>query len=448
MDFISNSETQVSEMLDTLGIKDVMELFQGIPNSLLCLAPDQDDGMSEYEGLKLMEGIGKQNTFLDYSSYIGGGAYEHHVPAIVPMVCAKSEFLTAYTPYQAEASQGMLQAIFEFQSAVCALTGMEVANASVYDGASACSEAALMALRHFRKKRTKIFLAGSLHPHYYQVVQQYLAHQDVEIVRIPFSKDGSLDKKWCEANVDTSTAAIIVQSPNFFGVMEDVKPIAELAKANGALTVLCANPMSYGLFASAGELGVDIAVGDMQSFGVPLQFGGPYAGYMACSNSLVRQLPARIVGQTTDTDKKIGYVLTLQAREQHIRREKATSNICTSQTLVSLASLIAILWYGKKGVQDLALTNYQRASFLKERLEAIPGISSLGSAPFFNEFTVKVNKPMNEVLAAFKEQGIVAGLPLGKYYPEMQDHLLIAVTETKSKEQLEKYLSLAGEILS
>lgn len=448
MDFISNSETQVSEMLGTLGIKDVLDLFQDIPSTLRCNAPDQDDGISEYEGLKLMEGIGKQNTFPSYCSYIGGGAYEHHVPAIVPMVCGKSEFLTAYTPYQAEASQGMLQAIFEFQSAVCALTGMDVANASVYDGASACSEAALMVLRHFRRKRKKIMVAGSLHPHYFQVVQQYLSNQDVELCRIPYSEDGSLDEKWCEANVDESTAAVIVQSPNFFGVMEDVKPLAEMAKDKGALTVLCANPMAYGLFASAGELGADIAVGDMQAFGVPLQFGGPYAGYMACRDFLIRQLPARIVGQTTDTDNKTGYVLTLQAREQHIRREKATSNICTSQTLVSLASLVAVLWYGKKGVKDLALSNYQRAAFLKERLEAIPGVSSLGAAPFFNEFMVKINKPLDKVLAAFRDKGIVAGLPLGKYFPEMQDHLLVAVTETKSKEQLEQYLSLAGEILS
>jgi glycine dehydrogenase subunit 1 len=291
-------------------------------------------------------------------------------------------------------------------------------------------------------------VSETLHPHYFRVLQQYLKNQNVQISRIPFLEDGSLNKSWCGKNIDTETAGVLVQSPNFFGVMEDVKPIFDLAKENGALNILCANPMSYGLFASAGELGCDIAVGEMQAFGVPLQYGGPYAGYMACRKDLVRQLPARIVGQTVDSDKQTGYVLTLQAREQHIRREKATSNICTSQTLVSLASLVAVLWYGKEGVRELALTNYQRAAFLKENLEKIPGVSSLGSSPVFNEFVVKVNKPMNEVLKAFRKNKIEPGLPLGKYFPDMKDHLLLAVTETKSKEDLEQYLSLAGEIFS
>ena len=430
MDFVSNQEPQIKEMLKAIGVANIDELFSDVPEKLRLPPPGTDDGLSEYEGMRLMESIAAKNTFQNYDNYLGAGSYEHHVPTLVNAICSKSEFLTAYTPYQAEASQGMLQSIFEFQSAVCALTGLDVSNASVYDAASACAEALLMALRH-QKKRTKILVARSLHPHYRGVVDQYLKSQEeLTIETIPYLSDGRIDTDTLYQYLDENTAAVLLQYPNFLGVIDDIKPIAQKIKELGALTILCANPLVYGLYASAGELGADIAVGDCQPFGIPMQFGGPYAGYMACRQELMRQLPGRIVGETVDTQGRRGFVLTLQAREQHIRREKATSNICTNQALAALASLIAMLWYGKKGIQKLALTNFQRASYLKSH------VKTTGDAPTFNEFVVKFDKPIEEVLTQYRKHQIEPGYPL-------DDHtLLVCVTETKTKEQLDQYIEI------
>jgi glycine dehydrogenase subunit 1 len=318
---------------------------------------------------------------------------------------------------------------------------MDVANASVYDAAAACGEAALMALRTYRGKRKRFLIAHSLHPHYRQLVEHYLSCQQVELVIIPSFEDGRLDIEALRDSCDENVAGILLQSPNFFGTMEDVKSCAAIAEAQGALTILCANPMAYGLFQSAFEQGVDIAVGDTQPFGLALNFGGPYAGYMACRQKLVRQMPARIVGQTEDTEGRPGFVLTLQAREQHIRREKATSNICTSQTLATLASLIGVLWYGKQGVRKVALTNYQRTAYLRDKLKEISGVKVL-TENHFNEFVLRLSKPVDKVLEACQKEGIVGGLPLKSCFPEMDDCLLIAVTETKSKEQLDHYVDV------
>lgn len=444
MDFISNKTPQIQEMLASLGIAKIEDLFNDIPQTLKVAPPTYDDGLSEYEGMKLMEKLASRNSFPNYENYIGAGAYEHHVPALVNAVCSKSEFLTSYTPYQAEASQGMLQIIFEFQSAICALTGMDVSNASVYDGASACAEAILMALRH-HKERKKILIAGSLHPHYREVVNQYLSNQAVNIETIPFQNDGRIDLDIYESQIDENTAAVLLQYPNFFGSLDEIHPAIHLTKAKGALTILCANPLIYGLCASAGELGADIAVGDCQPFGLPLQFGGPYVGYMACKKELVRQLAGRIVGETVDTEKRRGFVLTLQAREQHIRREKATSNICTNQALAALASLTAILWYGKEGVKQLALTNYQRASYLKHLLDKNEGIETITPQTTFNEFVIKFRKPLTEVFTIFRKNGIEPGLDLGRFYPVFKHCLLVTVTETKSQEQLDRYATIASE---
>ncbi len=348
MDFISNQAPQIKEMLALLGLNHIDELFSAIPADLILPRPLSDDGLSEYEGLCLMKKLADKNTFSNFESYLGAGAYEHHVPAIAAAICGKSEFLTSYTPYQAEASQGMLQAIFEFQSAVCALTGMDAANASVYDGASACAEALLMALR-CKPGKNKILIAKSVHPHYRGVVAQYLGCHDCQIECIPFNANGAINEDSFDQLIDEKTAAVLIQSPNFFGVLEKTQSLFDKVKQREALTILCANPLVYGLCLSAAEQGADIAVGDCQPFGIPLQFGGPYAGYMACKQELVRQLPGRIAGETLDRIRRRGFVLTLQAREQHIRREKATSNICTNQALAALASLIAILWYGKEG---------------------------------------------------------------------------------------------------
>jgi len=445
MDFIANKEIQVQEMLKTIGVASIEELFCDIPTNLRRIAPAVDDGLSESEGMLLMEELSAKNTFPKFTSYLGGGAYEHHVPALVNAVCSKSEFLTSYTPYQAEASQGMLQAIFEYQSAVCALTGMDVSNASLYDGATACAEAILMALR-LVKDRRKIVIARSLHPNYCAVIEQYLSSHDVEIEWISFKEDGSIDQSVALNLIDDQTVAVLLQYPNFFGVLDDVKSIAAKAKAHGALTIVNANPLVYALYASAEEIGADIAIGDTQPLGLPLHFGGPYVGYIACKQEFVRQMPGRIIGETVDSEGKRGFVLTLQAREQHIRREKATSNICTNQALAALASLVAILWYGKRGLKQLALTNYQRACYLKEKLSNLPGVKIMGNEPMFNEFAVKFSGNIEGIYSHFRSQGIEPGIDLGKFYPELAGYILIAVTETKSLEQLDRYVETARTI--
>jgi glycine dehydrogenase subunit 1 len=443
MDFISNQELQVKEMLQTIGISDIEELFADIPSHLKLVRPQNDDGLSEGEGMLLMEKIAEKNTFPHFISFLGAGAYEHHVPAIVNAICSKSEFLTSYTPYQPEASQGMLQATFEFQSSICALTGMDVSNASLYDGATACAEALLMALR-CKPDRNKVAVVSSLHPHYRSVVEQYLNNHATQIEWIPFDSTGRLDQPRANSLIDDKTAAVLLQYPNFFGVIDEIPLIAAKARACQALTIVCANPIVYGLYASAAELGADIAIGDGQPLGLPLQFGGPYVGYLACRSELVRQMPGRVVGETTDKQGRRGFVLTLQAREQHIRREKATSNICTNQALAALAVLITLLWYGKKGLQRLALTNYQRAAYLKKRLEELPHVKSTGEAPFFNEFVISFERPAHEVLPHFRNHGIEPGLNLGLFYPEQKARLLVSVTETKSKEMLDRYVEVAA----
>lgn len=433
-------------MLLAINASSIDDLFCDVPQTLKLAKQTQDDGLSEFEGMQLMKTIAKKNNFTKYESYLGAGAYEHHVPAIVGAISSKSEFLTSYTPYQPEASQGMLQAIFEFQSSICALTGMDVSNASLYDGATACAEAMLMALR-LNPNRNKVIVSKSLHPHYAAVVEQYLSSHNTKIDWIPFKEDGSLDLAAANRLFDSNTAAVLVAYPNFFGVIDDIASVASQAKKCGALSILSANPLVYGLYASAAELGVDVAVGDTQPFGLPLQFGGPYVGYIACRSSLVRQLPGRLVGETVDLNGKRAFVLTLQAREQHIRREKATSNICTNQALAALASLVAIFWYGNNGVKELALTNYQRAAYLNSHLKAMSGIKMMGDAPFFNEFAVNFGMPFDKVEELYRKEGILPGVDLGRFYPQMNGWILVAVTETKSKDQLDRYLQVAEKLM-
>jgi glycine dehydrogenase subunit 1 len=442
MDFISNSDKQRKEMLAEIGLTSIEELLCSIPKKMLLPKITDDDGLSEFEGIHNMEALASKNTFSLFDNYLGAGAYEHYVPALVAAITSKSEFLTAYTPYQPEASQGMLQIIFEFQSAICALTGLDVSNASLYDGASACAEGLLMALRS-QKPRHKVLVADSIHPQYRGVIKQYLCHPEIKIEFIPIIADGTVDLIYLEKMIDDDTAAVLIQCPNFFGGIEDVEKICNIAKRSGALTVLSANPLVYGLYKSAAELGADIAVGDCQPFGLSLQFGGPYVGYIACRQDLLRQLPGRIVGETVDALGNRGYVLTLQTREQHIRREKATSNICTNQALASLASLVGILWYGKKGIQQLALTNYQRAAYLKDKLKSVCEPTPFDKVPFFNEFIVRFKKPSTIVQKHFRKHGIEPGVELGRFYSDLQGYFLVAVTETKSLSQLDKYVETA-----
>ena len=431
MDYVSNQEPQIEEMLKVLGIESVETLFSAIPKSLFHDKPTHDDGLSECELLQLFEKIGKKNTFTEYDSYLGAGAYSHYVPAIVSTITSRSEFLTSYTPYQPEVSQGMLQVIFEFQSTFASITGLDVANASVYDGASACAEALLMALR-IQKDKKCVGISDGLNPLYRKVIDQYLSFLDVEILSLEACKGRS------------DIAAVLVQSPNFFGVIEDMPKLAKEAHASGSLFIACGNPLSYGLLNAPGDYDADIAVGDCQPLGLNLNFGGPYAGYMACKKEYVRQLPGRLVGETLDNKGQRGFVLTLQAREQHIRREKATSNICTNQALAALASLVSSLWYGPVGLKKLAMTNYQRAHYLSSELEKLPGFSV--THPHFNEFTLKLPCKVEHALDHFRKHHIEAGVPLNRFYKEMDRHLLVAVTELKSLEQLQKFIKVAGEI--
>lgn len=444
MDFISNQKPQIDQMLESMGLSSIEELWSHIPKEILMEAPKEDDGLSEFEGVEEFKHLAKKNQFLDYDCYLGGGAYPHYVPAIVKSIILKSGFLTAYTPYQAEASQGLLQSIFEFQTAIARLTGLEIANASLYDGASAAAEAMIMASR-INSSRNKIYVGENLHPHYKEVVSQYLLSLDVEVLELKMDEDGNLDQQKAKDVLDEDVAGILLAYPNFFGGVEDLKELITFAKEREIVVALSSNPLIYGLYRSAKELGADIAVGDCQPFGIPLQLGGPYAGYLACLKKFARQIPGRIVGRTQDRKGNSGFVLTLQTREQHIRREKATSNICSNQALFALASLVAMLWYGPKGIEKLALTNYQRAEYLKRELIKLPNVFSLSKKSTFNEFAIQV-KDVKGALKKFKEEQIIAGLDLERFFPTLKNHLLINVTEVKSLKQINRYIDVAKKV--
>ena len=446
MDFISNKKPQIQEMLESMGISNLEELWRDIPKEILLSAPSRDDGLSEYEGIEEIKSMGSKNTYQHFESYIGAGAYSHYVPSIVSSVISKSGFLTAYTPYQAEASQGLLQTIYEFQTCICRLTGLEMANASLYDGASACGEAMLMACRINRSRR-KILVAENIHPNYLEVVRQYVEASQIELVLIPIDESGQIICEKFEELLDEEVAGLLLSYPNFYGAIEDVRPLFEEAQKKGVINVLCANPLVYGLYECAAKLGADVAVGDCQPFGIPLQLGGPYAGYLSCKRKYARQIPGRVVGRTKDRAGDSGFVLTLQTREQHIRREKATSNICSNQALYALASLVAMLWYGPKGISKLALTNFQRTAYLQKNLLKLPKVQALNNDSVFNEFAVKLDMPIKEVMKHFRSKKIEPGIDLGKFNLKFENHLLINVTETKSFEALSRYLEAASEIL-
>lgn len=445
MDYAATHSEGRSALLQALGVENIDSLLGAVPEGLKLPAPQIDDGMSESEGLQIMERLAEENTFLSFDHYLGAGAYSHYIPAFVSSICSLGPFLTSYTPYQAEISQGMLQAIFEYQSAICAITGLEVSNASLYDGASACAEAVLMALR-CRPGRTKIMVASGIHPHYRAVIEQYTKHLGVNILTVPHGPDGLLDREFLEGQVDEQTAAALLPYPSLFGIVEDFSPLIKKVRSHSALAVVVANPMVYGLFASAGDLGADIAVGDAQPLGIALQCGGPYVGYLACREDLVRQLPGRLVGETVDSEGKRGFVLTLQAREQHIRREKATSNICTNQALNALAVLAYTLWYGPKGLYDLALANYQRAAYLKESLSRLPHVRVLPAKAHFNEIAVFFDQEPQTVQSHFRSCGIEPGWHLGTWYPQWHRTFLIAVNEQKTKQQLDRYVEVAASL--
>lgn len=445
MNYVPNTVDQQEQILTRIGVGSLEELFADIPESVRRQAQLKiREGLSELELVKYMGRLAAENkTVEEYTSYLGAGAYEHFIPSYVDQLLLRSEFYTAYTPYQPEISQGTLQAIYEFQTLVCELTGMDGANASMYDGASALAEAALMSCDATRRK--KVLVPQTIHPEYREVLRTYLLPRGVEILEIPY-KEGAVDSEALEKVLNTEVAAVLLQSPNFFGMIEKAEEIGQMAHAKGGLLVMAVNPVSLGLLKSPGELGADIVVGEGQPFGNPLNFGGPYLGFLACREKYVRRMPGRIVGATKDKNGKKGYVLTLQAREQHIRREKAASNICSNEALCALAFTIHLSGLGKRGLKEMARLNLQKAHYGAEEIGKLPGMSLAFQGPFFHEFVIKTEVSPRKINEALLSHKIIGGLKLSRFYPELDQHLLFCVTETKTKEDIDRLVAGMGEI--
>ena len=445
MNFLPHTEEDRREMLKTIGVKSIEELFADIPAEVMMKRPLNIPGpMSEPEVIRhLKELSGKNGNLNDYVSFLGAGAYDHFVPSAVDHMLLRSEFYTAYTPYQPEISQGTLTAIFEYQTLICELTGMDVANASMYDGATAMAEGALMTCESQRRK--KIVVSSTVHPAYREVLKTYSAGQHIEVVEAPF-KNGITDLKALAAMVDDQTAGVIVQQPNFFGALEKVQEIGEIAHAGGGLYITVVDPVSLALLKPPGSYGADIVVGEGQALGSPVSFGGPQLGLFACTTKMMRRMPGRVVGQTLDNRGQRAYVLTLQAREQHIRREKATSNICSNEALCALAATIHLTMLGKKGLAEAAELSLQKAHYLKEQLQGI-GVTPAFDAPFFKEFVVKTGQPAHEINQALLRGKIIGGLDLARFYPEMDNHMLLCVTEKRTREDMAALVSAIGDYL-
>ena len=440
MRYIPNSPEEREEMLATIGLKSAEELFRSIPADVhLNRRLKITDPLAESEVIAAMESMAAKNTGATKPSFLGGGVYSHYSPTIVDHLIQRSEFFTSYTPYQPEISQGTLQYIFEFQTLICQLTGMEVANASMYDGSTAMAEAYLMAQRVTR--RDKIVVARGVHSEYRAVARTYAQHGDTEIVEI--GVDENTGRVTGLEALDDKTAALVVQSPNFFGCIEDLKSLADAAHAVGALfVVVVTEAISFGLLKSPGSCGADIVVGEGQSFGIPMSFGGPHVGLFATQEKYVRQMPGRLAGVAYDKNGNRGFVLTLSTREQHIRREKATSNICTNQGLIALAATIYMEALGKKGLQEVAVQNAQKAAYAAKQISAVDGYSLRFSSPHFNEFVVRGPRPATEILERLRtESGILGGLPLSKYYQGHDNDFLVTVTELNTKEQIDRLVA-------
>ena len=452
MPFIPHTEAEISEMLGAIGAPSIDALFEEIPAALriksLAAIPD---ALSEMEVGRLMQ----SRAQLDGRplNFLGAGAYDHHIPAAVWAIVTRGEFYSAYTPYQAEASQGTLQLLYEYQSMMSSLTGMEVSNASLYDGASALAEACLMAVRAHRKsKSARIIVPASLNPTYLSVSRAITEGQNLNFEVLPYEPGkGTLQFAKLAASQGQDITAVVIQQPNFFGLMEDADAITDWAHANGALVIAVVNPLSLAMFKPPGEWGlkgVDIVVGDGQPFGVPLSSGGPYFGFMTTRMEHVRQMPGRIIGRTVDLDGKPGFTLTLQAREQHIRRSKATSNICTNQGLLVTAATIHMSLLGATGLESVAITSQAQTAKLIEKLTRIKGVKLAFDGYRFHEAVLQLNAKVSDVLDALAERNIVGGLDLSKHYPELGNALLVCATETRTDADLDAYASALAEVLT
>ncbi len=441
--YCPQTPAQVREMLQVIGVGSIDDLFSVIPAELRARSFNLPEGMSEFEMLAGMEQLAGKDL-RTVVPFIGGGSYDHLIPAVVDHLAGRAEFATSYTPYQPECSQGTLQALYEYQTCICRLTGMEATNASLYDGGTALAEAVLMALRITGRK--KILMDGAVNPFSRQIVHTYLANLEVEIVEIAPGK-GLTDRQAFLAALDEGTAAIVLQNPGFFGGVDDFSDLAAEARQRGALTVVSVYPVSLGLLKTPGEMGADMAVGDGQSLGNPLCFGGPSFGFLAVRKEHIRNLPGRIVGETVDKDGRRGFVLTLQAREQHIRRQKATSNICSNQSLCALRGLIFLATLGREGFADLARLNYDKAQYAKGLLGGVRGVSLLTDGPTFNEFTLTLPMAAEIVSERLLAKGVAAGVPLGRWYPGMESCLVVTVTEKRSRQEIETLAARLEEVL-
>jgi glycine dehydrogenase subunit 1 len=432
MSYIATTGAQREEMLAACDEGSIEDLFRDIPAHLRPRSFSLPRGKSELEIHAWFEKLAAQN-YTHLISFVGGGYYDHFIPAAVDALASRSEFYTAYTPYQPEVSQGTLQAIYEYQTDICRLTGLDVANASLYDGGTALYEACQMAVSITGRK--KIVLDGGINPIYRKMIYSYTANLSLEFAEIPVSH-GQSDRRAVYDALDDRTAAIIVQNPNFFGVIDDHADIAARAHEQGIVAIQSVYPVALALLKTPGEQGFDIATGEGQSLGIPLSFGGPYLGLMAVRKSLARKMPGRIVARTVDTGGREGFVLSLQAREQHIRREKATSNICTNQALCALRAHIFLSLIGKQGLKSMAQLCVDKAHYTKERFKAIPGVKVMESSPTFNEFTVQLPIDAAECVGRMVELGFAAGFPLGRYYKGLENYLLVAVTEKRTKYEI------------
>jgi glycine dehydrogenase subunit 1 len=447
MDFryLPMTETDKKEMLNAIGIQETDELFSDIPEKVRLKRPLQlKEPKNEADLKKELAQMAKKNyNTKENISFLGAGVYDHFIPSVVDHVISRSEFYTAYTPYQPEISQGELQAIFEFQTMISELTGMPVANSSMYDGGTSLAEAVNLSAGQTKKK--KVIVSKAIHPEYRAVIETYGKGQNVEIVYVDHV-DGLTDLEQLSRELDEDTASVVVQYPNFFGQIEPLATIRGLLDAQPkAMFIVSSNPLSLGKLTPPGKFGADIVVGDTQVFGIPAQFGGPHCGYFATTEKLMRKIPGRLVGQTVDENGVRGFVLTLQAREQHIRRDKATSNICSNQALNALASAVAMSSIGKHGLKKMAELNMHKARYAKKQLVEA-GFEVVHEGAFFNEFVVKLPVPVKTANDKLLEKGIIGGYDLATYYPELEGHMLVAVTEIRTKEEIDAFVKELGDI--
>lgn len=442
MSYVPHTESDIKEMLSAIGVKDVDELFSSIPEQLRLKGElDLPSVLSEADLSSHFDDLEKRNMGAQ-SVFLGAGAYRHYIPAVVAALALRGEFSTSYTPYQPEVSQGTLQAIYEFQTMIAMLTGMDIANASMYDGASALAEAVLMARRV--NKRKKIFISKAVHPEYRQVAETYCRGDEIEWVEVPYDQEsGQTDLDFIRDNVGEETCAVVLQSPNFFGMIEEYEGLSEDIRNAGALLIVNVVPaLSMAVLKSPGERGADIVCGEGQSLGLPVSYGGPYVGFFAVRKEYLRQMPGRLCGETKDREGRRAFTLTLSTREQHIRRERATSNICTNQGLCALSVTIFMAAMGKQGLRDLAILNLRKADYLKKQFAGLNGFKLRFSANSFNEFVLRCPKKAGDVRSKLLTDGIVAGLALGEHYPELDDSLLLCATELNTRREMDRFVDL------